>query len=447
MRIGEWPSCNTNNAGKKLVRNSTLVLVAALALAGNTWFYALHVLVPMQKADAIAHQVPRGNLSDLYPRWLGARELLLHGRDPYSREITREIQIGYYGRPLDANRPNDPKDQEGFAYPVYVVFLLAPTVLLPFALVEAVSRWIFIAVITATVVLWFKALQWRVSRSAALIAVVFALGNFPAIQALALRQLSIVVAGLLGLVFFLAVRRKFLLAGLVLALATIKPQLAIPVASWLGLWTLGGWRERKGLLLGFLAGMAILVASAQWILPGWIPKFYYAVFAYRKYTGGATAADVLFGVDLGRATNVLLVLITGIICWQLRHKSEKSVEFIFASCFVLAAAVAIAPIFAPYNQLLLFPAFLALVQHRNALLPKTLWQKLLLQVAILMICWQWIACIFLTIIYCLISTRLVERIWAMPFYASLPLPIMVMCLLYVCFRVIRPPASVSQNAN
>src|SRR5678816_4711785 len=26
----------------------------------------------------------RGNGSDLYPRWLGARELFLHGKDPYS---------------------------------------------------------------------------------------------------------------------------------------------------------------------------------------------------------------------------------------------------------------------------------------------------------------------------------------------------------------------------
>ena len=61
------------------------------------------------------------DLSDLYPRWLGARELLLHHRDPYSPEVTREIQIGYYGRPLDPSRPQDPRDQQGFAYPAYVV--------------------------------------------------------------------------------------------------------------------------------------------------------------------------------------------------------------------------------------------------------------------------------------------------------------------------------------
>src|ERR1700683_986511 len=37
-------------------------------------------------------------LTDLYPRWYGARELLLHHRDPYSADVTREIQLAYEGR-------------------------------------------------------------------------------------------------------------------------------------------------------------------------------------------------------------------------------------------------------------------------------------------------------------------------------------------------------------
>ena len=84
-----------------MLKDSRLGLLLALLFAGSMWFYVQRVLVPYQKADAAAHGRPRGNLSDLYPRWLGARELLLHHRDPYSPEVTREIQIGYYGRPLD----------------------------------------------------------------------------------------------------------------------------------------------------------------------------------------------------------------------------------------------------------------------------------------------------------------------------------------------------------
>ncbi len=80
------------------------LLLAAVASA-STWFYVNRILRAQQIADAAVHSRPRGNLSDLYPRWLGARELLLRGRNPYSADITREIQQGYYGRPLDPARP------------------------------------------------------------------------------------------------------------------------------------------------------------------------------------------------------------------------------------------------------------------------------------------------------------------------------------------------------
>jgi hypothetical protein len=63
---------------------------------------------------------------------LGAREALLHNRDPYSAAVTREIQLGFYGRQIDPNNPSDPKDQVAFAYPLYVIFLFWPTTALPF---------------------------------------------------------------------------------------------------------------------------------------------------------------------------------------------------------------------------------------------------------------------------------------------------------------------------
>ena len=89
-----------------------LALAAALCAAGM-WTYVNRVLIPYQISDAATRGRPRGNLSDLYPRWVGAKELLLHGRDPYSAEVTCEIQAGYYGRPLDPSRPNDPRDRAG----------------------------------------------------------------------------------------------------------------------------------------------------------------------------------------------------------------------------------------------------------------------------------------------------------------------------------------------
>ena len=150
------------------------------------WFYVRHILVPYQRADAAAHERPRGNLSDLYPRWLGSRELLLHRRNPYSREITREIQVGYYGRELDASRPGDPRDQQGFAYPVYVAFLLAPSVGFPFERVTLVFQWLLVLLTGLSVPLWFRAIGWRPRPVVLLTAIALTLGSFPALQGLKL---------------------------------------------------------------------------------------------------------------------------------------------------------------------------------------------------------------------------------------------------------------------
>jgi hypothetical protein len=82
---------------RKSLQPVALLVLAAVA-AASMWFYVDRILVGYQVADAAAHERPRGNLSDLYPRWLGARELLLHQRNPYGDDIAIEIQKGYYRR-------------------------------------------------------------------------------------------------------------------------------------------------------------------------------------------------------------------------------------------------------------------------------------------------------------------------------------------------------------
>ena len=173
-------------------------LSLAVAVSASTWFYVNQILRAQQIADAAIHGTPRGNLSDLYPRWLGARELLRHGRNPYSAEITREIQEGYYGRPLDAGRPNDPKDRQGFAYPVYVVFLLAPTVDLPFDTVQMGFRWMLVVLAGVSILLWLRVLHWRAPGESVVILIVLILGWWPMVQGIKLQQLSLLVAGLLA---------------------------------------------------------------------------------------------------------------------------------------------------------------------------------------------------------------------------------------------------------
>src|SRR5216684_1681180 len=208
-----------------------LCLILATLAAASMWFYVDRILVTYQVTDAAVHDRPRGNLSDLYPRWLGARELLLHGRNPYSPEITAEIQTGYYGRVLDASRPDDPRDQQGFAYPVYVVFLLAPVIGLSFQTVQILFHWLLIAFTAASVLLWLRTLQWRLPALAITSCMALTLGSMPVVQGIKLQQLSLLVAALLTASAASLAGGFLFLGGMFLALATIKPQLAGPLVA------------------------------------------------------------------------------------------------------------------------------------------------------------------------------------------------------------------------
>src|SRR5207237_545547 len=119
-----------------------------------------------------------------------------HGtRNPSIPQVTREIERGYYGRPRDPGRAEDTRDQQGFAYPVYVVFLLSPTVHLPFAVVQEGFRWLLVVLIVVSVPLWLAALRWRPSPMMTATLVVLAMGSFPIVQGIKLQQLSLLVAG------------------------------------------------------------------------------------------------------------------------------------------------------------------------------------------------------------------------------------------------------------
>jgi hypothetical protein len=395
------------------------------------WFYVDRILVGYQVADAAEHGRPRGNLSDLYPRWLGARELLLHGRNPYSREINLETQKGYYGRLLDASRPDDPKDQQGFAYPVYVVFILAPLIRLSFHDVQIIFRWLLIGLTAGSILLWLRALRWRLPSLAVAIAMVVTLGSVPAVQGIKLQQLSLLVAALLAASGACLASGYLFSGGVLLALATIKPQLAWPVIAWLLVWALSDWKARRRLLVGFTATMGVLLVGAEIVLPGWWRMFLQAIRQYHQYTHNESVLDQLFNWMVGRFGGdllaVLAALMAGLALWTVRKQPASSPEFGRALALVVALTVLIVPMYAPYNQVLLLPAILSLVRERPALVLSSRAARIVYAAAALALAWQWIASIGLTVTW-FASPVEALKMWKLPFYATFTLPVLVFAL-------------------
>ena len=400
-------------------------LVLAVIASASTWFYVDRILRAQQVADAAVHNRPRGNLSDLYPRWLGARELLRHGRNPYSAEITEEIQRGYYGRTLDPTRPEDPKDRQGFAYPVYVVFLLGPTVGLPFEQVQIGFRWLLITLAAASVLLWLRVLRWQVPIGTMLILIVMIVGWLPMVQGIKLQQLSLLVAGLLAACGACLAGGWLLMAGGLLALATIKPQLTWPLVLWLLLWASSEWRWRRRFVFGFALVMLVLLGGAQLVLPGWLPMFVAAIGHYHEYTQNQSVLVWMFGSIMGRILEVFSVLACAFCTWGVRRESATSREFGRAVGLVLALTVVIVPMFAPYNQILLAPAILALVRVFTFAEPVLPAVRLAGMVGGVMLVWPWIATLALAAAFPWLTPELRQRVWPMPFYSNFMVPIFI----------------------
>jgi len=410
-----------------------LLVVAATLCASGVWICASRELIPHQRAVAAANGRPRGNVSDLYPRWLGARELLLRGRDPYSPAVTREIQEGFYGHVLDAARTEDPKDQEGFAYPLYVAFFLAPTIHLPFEMVRKRFFWVLLALTIATVPLWLRVLSWQLPWWAEASAMILTIGSLPLMQALKLEQITLFVVALVAAAMALLVSDHAVPAGVLLAFATIKPQHVWLLLLWLMIWTLADWRCRYRWFASFLLTMAVLLAVSEWYLPHWIPRFLEAIREYRNYTGAVSVLDKLIPPPWGWLLRVLAAAATAHVCWKNRRFAQGTHAFAITVSLVLAVTVIITviPSYALYNQALLLPAVLLLVQERGWIWRKNGVSRVLLSMVAILLLWPWLTSIVLAGLSFGLPPAFYERTWAIPYWTMLPLPVGIAGLILI----------------
>jgi hypothetical protein len=220
------------------------------------------------------------------------------------------------------------------------------------------------------------------------------------------------------------------LAGILLAFSTIKPQLVVPLAAWLTLWSVSEWRRRKSFLLAFLLTLAILFAAAEWVLPGWMKEWVHAVAAYRQYSNAAALFDNLINRKFGPLLSIAVALIAAGICWRLWHDSEQSPRFVFAFALILAVTVVIVPSISTYNQLLLLPGILFLVRDGPSLWGKSRLTRLVWSMAAACLFWPSVAALGLAIASFLLPAPSVQKVWMLPFYTSLATPLAVLGLLF-----------------
>ena len=291
-----------NNRNMRATNKDTLVILVLLLL----------VLVGLTVANwRFTSSSPGGN--DFVPRWLGTRLLLTEGLNPYGSETSRLIQEFVYGR--EAN-PNE--DQQLFAYPLHAVFVFAP-----FALIENYNlvRAIWMTVLEISLVIMaFIGLRLSNIRLSPWIlggAAIFGLLWYHGMRPLINGNPSILSALFLA-VSLVAIRAKQdLLAGVLLALATLKPQIVILIIPLTLVWSLS--HRRWKLLSSFFLSLLIMLIATLVIEPGWIPQNLNQIRYYPEYTLPGTPRSLLevWWPGWGLIIALAITVITGtILLWM-----------------------------------------------------------------------------------------------------------------------------------
>ncbi|MGO9087662.1 MAG: glycosyltransferase family 87 protein [Candidatus Sulfotelmatobacter sp.] len=381
------------------IRPRLAVLLALLLSAGMT-YYHVGLFLPRAMERGAARGLGGGYSfgNDFYPIWLTSREALLRHRNPYSPEMTRAIQTGIFGRPLDGRSAADtPRDYRAFAYPVFVDLLFWPLALLPFPAVRIGLAAALAALTTLSIPLWLRALRRRASTSLLAILILLTLSSYAVLEGLFAVQPGLVVGFLLAASFAALAKERLFLAGSLFAFTLIKPQMSAVVAVYLLLWSFAGWRERRGFVYGFFAWSAALAGLSLIVWPHWIPQWLHVLSGYGSYSPPPLITYSLgprLGPLLGPILIIALLIVAAVLMWRMRSVETASPLFSLTASLLLAlTSITLLPGQAVYDHVILLPGILVILWTWRDIVLTSRPFGVVLAAAALALAWQWIAAI------------------------------------------------------
>ncbi len=414
--------------GLPALRKLACLAIAIVCLL-SSWYFALTVAPAGLQANAPTVQ------QGLFPEWFGSRQILLHGRDPYSAATTLAIQNAIYGKPAAAGRHN--LNQHRFAYPVFFAFLFSPLAILPFRAAQMLALIGCIVATAVSLVLWLPAdsrslATW--TRGA------FVFASYPVVLGLQLRQPTLILAALLAVVVYCIRSNRLVIAGGLAALSLCKPQIALAVVLPLSIWSIADWPARKRFLGAMSVGLGGLLAASEWVSPGWFLHWMWTLRAYSQYVGTKPLlADLLRGHWLAPAAVALL----GAVVLVSRHYCDR--DLALAICFSIASFQLLFP-FQIYNQVMLVPAALWMAGSAGRIQSRGQLPTLLYGCCWMVLAAGWAASIGLSLAR-LLAPGATLTLWYLPLLTAWLYPFAVFFTLALCAwrpsRWIRQPRAMA----
>ncbi len=423
-------------------RSSFIVLTLALLGAASMSSYYLGLFMPLLlQAHAARNWAAAYEFGhDFYPVWLTSHDCVPSGCDPYSPEMTRKIQQGLLGRTLSSKIASDPPtDYRTFVYPAFTDLLLWPAAQFPFRSVRVVVAFLLVGLTVASVFLWMQSLSlWPAASSLAAI-VLLVVGSYPVLEGLYADQLGLLVGFLLASSLFAMQRKRLLLSGVIMALATIKPQMTALVMVYLLVWSCHDWRARRRFGIGLFSALLILCGTATLIWPHWIQSWARVLLRYPRYAQPPLVGEIFFlGPNLGGVASLgaAALLLTLVLAWRKRTTATTAIEFWLTLSFLLClTAVTLLPSQGFQDDVVLLPGIF-LVSYRWKELSSTKTYKALLATGTAVLFWPWLAAFVLIASRPLLAYRVFysKAVFTLPFRTAAVFPFVLLGLLALGFQ-------------
>jgi len=318
-----------------------LILAVIVVLFGLTWANYRYAV-----------QEPGGN--DFVPYWVGTRLFWLLGQSPYSPETSLEIQGMIFGRP---SQPGE--DQHRFVYPFYMMAIAGPFAIIgDYNLARAAWMTFLELSIFGLATVSVSLARWKLSKYMLVILFVFTAFWYHGFRPVINGNAAVFCALLVAAAFLMIREERDVLAGILLALATIKPQALVLLAVYVLIWAAS--RQRWTIIWSFLGSLGLLVVLSSLLSPDWLVGNIRQILAYPGYTlpgsPGAIFADwaPAIGKQLGW---VVTALATGWLIWEWRRGFGVDFGgFLWTAYLTLLLTNLVGIRTATENYILLYPA-------------------------------------------------------------------------------------------
>jgi Glycosyltransferase family 87 len=427
-----------------ILRRSSILCLAILCAAGMV-YYHLCIFVPRTLAIRSAQGFGGGYSfgADFYPIWLTSGEALRHHQDPYAPAMTRQIQIGLFGRPLDSSSLDSssldssslaaPADYRAFAYPAFADVLFWPSAVLPFSVARILLALILGAATLFSLFLWLHALGLSPGAGTLALMALLTLTSYTVLEGLFAAQLGLLAGFLLAASVATLVSGRLFLSGSLLALTLIKPQMMALVAAYLLMWCVYRWRARWRFLAGFLFVSLLLGGASLLIWPNWISEWLQVIAGYRQYSTPPLISYLLggrIGLLLGPFLIGALVILAMVLAARMRVASPTSVKFSLTMCLLLTITViTLLPGHAVYDHIVLLPGILLIALSWPSFAEHRPLFRVLLCVTAFVVFWQWICAPVVIALQPVRSPHLFADVILLPIRTAASIPFAVFAVL------------------